>query len=271
MKYTVKFLLTALLCCILCANLRAQVGINTDNSTPDSSAILDIKSISQGTLLPRMTTAQRDAINNPATGLVVYDITTQTFWYYSNRQWNEIKNGSTLISATDLVGVLPAPDFECFSTVGTLPIGDLPYHVAVSGNYAYVLDERSDELRVVDVSNPGGPQRKGSLSIGTFPTGLEVRGNYAYIIDRDRDDLSVIDISNPDMPELKNTVALGQTPQAMALANDYIYVIDFANRDLTIIDIADPLNAAVTGSTPSLGGGATSFLSRSGQLRLCSR
>jgi hypothetical protein len=49
----------------------AQVGINADNSAPNSSAMLDVKSTTMGLLLPRMTFAQRNAIANPAEGLAV--------------------------------------------------------------------------------------------------------------------------------------------------------------------------------------------------------
>lgn len=52
-------------------NLTAQVAINTDGSPPDSSAILDLQSSSLGLLIPRMTFIQRNAIENPAEGLVV--------------------------------------------------------------------------------------------------------------------------------------------------------------------------------------------------------
>jgi len=50
----------------------AQVGINTDNSSPDNSAMLDVKSTNKGLLIPRMTHAQLNTISNPADGLVVY-------------------------------------------------------------------------------------------------------------------------------------------------------------------------------------------------------
>ena len=52
--------------------LTAQVGINTDGSDPDASAILDIKSTDKGLLIPRMTTTQRNDINAPRTGLMIY-------------------------------------------------------------------------------------------------------------------------------------------------------------------------------------------------------
>ena len=49
-------------------NVYSQIGINNKNSQPDNSAMLDVKSTSMGMLVPRMTIAQRDAINNPAKG-----------------------------------------------------------------------------------------------------------------------------------------------------------------------------------------------------------
>jgi hypothetical protein len=53
-----------------------QSGINT--LTPDASAILDVRSPdnNKGLLVPRMTSAQKNAIPSPAAGLLVYDTTT---------------------------------------------------------------------------------------------------------------------------------------------------------------------------------------------------
>ena len=50
----------------------AQVGINADNSAPDASAMLDVKSANKGLLPPRMTHAQMDSIVDPANGLLIY-------------------------------------------------------------------------------------------------------------------------------------------------------------------------------------------------------
>lgn len=47
-----------------------KVGLGT--SSPVPSAALDISSVSSGVLLPRMTRSQRNAIDNPAEGLMVY-------------------------------------------------------------------------------------------------------------------------------------------------------------------------------------------------------
>lgn len=56
---------------MICFSTTAQnIGMGT--TSPDSSALLDVKSTSKGFLPPRMTYAQRNAIVNPSQGLIVY-------------------------------------------------------------------------------------------------------------------------------------------------------------------------------------------------------
>jgi hypothetical protein len=66
-----------------------NVGIGTEN--PDESALLDMVATDKGLLIPRLTTAQKTAISNPAEGLLVFDNDLKTFWYYSSNSWIEIK------------------------------------------------------------------------------------------------------------------------------------------------------------------------------------
>ncbi len=61
----------------------AQVAINTDGSAPDNSAMLDVKSINSGVLIPRMSQAQREAIDTPATGLLVFQLDEAAGFYYN--------------------------------------------------------------------------------------------------------------------------------------------------------------------------------------------
>ncbi len=71
---------------LLTATTYAQVGINNEN--PDSSAALDITSITGGLLVPRMTETQRDAISPAATGLMTYQTDgTVGFYYYNGSSW----------------------------------------------------------------------------------------------------------------------------------------------------------------------------------------
>lgn len=61
--------------------INAQVGIGT--TTPDDSSILEIESTEKGVLIPRVTTAQRNAINSPENSLMVYNTTTNNYEYNS--------------------------------------------------------------------------------------------------------------------------------------------------------------------------------------------
>jgi len=63
----------------------SQVGIGT--SSPASSAKLEISSTTQGFLPPRMTTEQRDAIGSPATGLVIFNTTTNGLEIKTSSAW----------------------------------------------------------------------------------------------------------------------------------------------------------------------------------------
>ena len=62
-----------------------NVGIGTTN--PDASSLLELKSTNKGVLVPRLTTAQRLAIVNPANSLLVYDTTLGCFYYYNGTTW----------------------------------------------------------------------------------------------------------------------------------------------------------------------------------------
>lgn len=69
MKNNKKLLIILLI--IFTVSSNAQIGIGT--ATPDASAILDIFSTTKGLLMPRMTTAQRLLIVNPAVGLTIFN------------------------------------------------------------------------------------------------------------------------------------------------------------------------------------------------------
>ena len=71
-----------------CFNFTAlsQVGIGTE---PNTSAMLDVSSTEKGMLMPRMTSAQRVAISNPAEGLLVYDTDENALYFYDGGNWKK--------------------------------------------------------------------------------------------------------------------------------------------------------------------------------------
>ena len=64
----------------------ANVGVGT--SAPDASAALDVSSPNKGVLIPRLTTAERDAIDTPADGLLIYNTDNEEIDRYHSGTWN---------------------------------------------------------------------------------------------------------------------------------------------------------------------------------------
>ncbi len=89
---TKKILLFVFTVFLAVINMQAQVGINTDASTPDASAMLDVKSTEKGMLIPRMDETAMNNIATPATGLMIYNTTENDFYYYDGTNWVPIGN-----------------------------------------------------------------------------------------------------------------------------------------------------------------------------------
>src|ERR1700704_4248977 len=92
-KYFVLLALTLVICG---TKLSAQqVTISNNSPSMDPGAILDIKSTDKGILLPRMTAGQRNAISQPAKGLLVFQTDgTPGFYYYDGNFWVSLTGGA---------------------------------------------------------------------------------------------------------------------------------------------------------------------------------
>lgn len=91
----ITFLISILMFILLRVN--AQMGVNKDGTSPHPSAMLDIKASAttnaKGLLMPRV--ADHTVITSPATGLMVFNTTTNTFWYYNGLAWTNMGNGGS--------------------------------------------------------------------------------------------------------------------------------------------------------------------------------
>ena len=138
--YCQKILLLAVLCLLGApsnALLRAQIVIG--GTTPNPSAELDVQSANRGFLLPRMTSDERNAIANPATGLQVFNTTLnciemnagspeQPVWICLNVAATVASSTPTLCANTPLVPIT-------HTTTGATAIGvptGLPTGVSAS-------------------------------------------------------------------------------------------------------------------------------------------
>jgi uncharacterized protein (TIGR02145 family) len=77
-----------LIIALLLYSITSFSQISIGDSLPDSSAVLDIQSTDRGLLVPRMTTAQMNAIADPEMGLVIFNTTVNTVFYYDGTGWN---------------------------------------------------------------------------------------------------------------------------------------------------------------------------------------
>ncbi len=104
-------LLTTTMIILISISAWAQVSISTSNTTPDSSAMLDIQSTDKGVLIPRMTATERDAIFMPANGLMVYVTTDSSFYFYEGNAWAKVgrqgwglKGNTGNVDGTNFIG-----------------------------------------------------------------------------------------------------------------------------------------------------------------------
>ena len=125
MKYRIFLLVTVIF--LSTQQAKAQsVAINTDGSTANASAILDVKSSNKGLLIPSMTRAERNAIAAPATGLMIFQTGPDSagYHYYDGIRWTWMysnSNADTLAwRATGNTGTNPASHF--LGTTDNVPL-----------------------------------------------------------------------------------------------------------------------------------------------------
>ncbi len=127
-----------------------NVGINT--TTPDPSAALHIESTNQGVLVPRLTSGQREGISNTATGLLVFDTDTGSFWFYNGTAW---VNLSTPDDDGDPTNELQALSYDPDTMILTLAGGgtvDLSGLVDADGDPMNELQDISIDGRALSLS-----------------------------------------------------------------------------------------------------------------------
>ena len=132
---------------VLSANIaNAQTAINTDGSSPDNSAMLDVKSNIMGFLQPRLTTAQRNSIPSPANGLILYNTTTNRFNFFNGTVWNEVS--ATKVSGISTGSNSPGGGISIYAYTPTPPNGSA---MSLSVNHRSVDDPSVADLSVKPV------------------------------------------------------------------------------------------------------------------------
>jgi uncharacterized protein (TIGR02145 family) len=116
-----------------------NVGINTTGATPDPSAALDIDFTNRGLLIPRMTTAQRNAIASPALSLLIYNTDANCFQSF-NLSTNTWENVFCLSGGCNAAPSAPT----AIGTIDVTSTGFTANWSVATGATAYYLDVATD-------------------------------------------------------------------------------------------------------------------------------
>ncbi|MFM9911842.1 MAG: hypothetical protein ACKVOW_21160 [Chitinophagaceae bacterium] len=151
------FLLLILSGLFLVKGFGQSVGIGTN--IPDNSAILDVKSGTKGMLIPRTNPAGRNAISNPAKGLLVYDTTDNFLWYYNGAGWNTVGSGFQLPFAANTSINTGNAVFSIINNGSTTPV------YAENTNPGAIGVQSFGGLRGVDAFSWNGTGSRSSIGV----------------------------------------------------------------------------------------------------------
>ncbi|MEM6345387.1 MAG: tail fiber domain-containing protein [Bacteroidota bacterium] len=152
----------------LFVSTNGSIGINAN--TPAPSAVLDVQATDKGILIPRMISTNRTTIVNPVEGLMVYDSTTHSFWYYQ-QGWRELGvNTSTRLQDADqdtYIAVEQNPDEDIIrinakgrevvrvDTLNTFLKTNLFAGRTIATNAINIVNFQSASFNALGISNPG--------------------------------------------------------------------------------------------------------------------
>lgn len=122
-------------------------------TTAIASAQFAMTSTTQGFLMPRLTTAQKDLVATPATGLLVFDTTLGLFSYYTGAAWASLDTGTNDYTQGG----------NAFATTGTLGLTD-----------ANTLNIITNNITRIGITSGGNISTTQSVATTGSPTALLV-------------------------------------------------------------------------------------------------
>ncbi len=173
-----KFFILLLLAILGCsAGFSQNIGINATGTAPDASAMLDVQSTTKGLLAPKMTLLQRNAISNPATGLLIYQ-TDGTAGFYYNSGTTAIPVWTTLTTPpsgnswalTGNSSTNPATNF-----IGTTD--NQPLRLRVNNKWAGELNELTKNYFIGDSAGVFTTSGLKNTSLGSYSLYRNTIGN----------------------------------------------------------------------------------------------
>ncbi len=168
----------------------AAAGVLIGTGTIDASAKMEVKtSAKKGLLIPRMTDAQRNAIESPAEGLTIYNTTANQIQYFAAATWFQWSN-----TVTDYGETISNPGLSCkdiYDNNGATPGTDGTYFIdpdGAGGNAPYEcycdMTRNGGGWTLVVNTGPKNTVNTATGSIGAKPI-LPSQSGYAKFTDAD--------------------------------------------------------------------------------------
>ena len=216
------------------ASAYTQVGIGTSN--PDTSALLDITTTTQGLLIPRMTNVERQAISDPQPGLMVFDTVSDTFMVYNGSGW-------TNLSVSDII----APSLTAVTQVVTPSNDTTPSYVFTTNEAGTITTNISAGFSTsASAANGNNTVTYNTLAEGTYEsktvTVTDAAGNASsltlttFVVDTTAPTVSSFTLSGQEFNGAMSDVALksGDTSTVTLVFSEA--VSGFANNDVTVVN-----------------------------------
>ncbi|MFA6401986.1 MAG: fibrinogen-like YCDxxxxGGGW domain-containing protein [Salinivirgaceae bacterium] len=175
-------------------------GVLIGSGTIAASAKMEVRTTTnKGLLLPRMTDAQRDAIDSPAEGLTIYNTTANNYQYFSSATWYSWADASLTYGV-----VIGNPGLSCkdiYDSNSASQGVDGVYYIDPDGvganpAYACTCDMTTDGggWTLVENTGPKNTNNPTTASSGISPIPSTVGSAFAKLSDADinliRDDYS---------------------------------------------------------------------------------
>jgi YVTN family beta-propeller protein len=155
-----------------------------------------------------------------------------------------VSDGQATTPATVTVPVLPA----VFANKTAGVTGTAPYGVTVVGNRAYVANQGTNTVTVLDTSNAAAPTLVRTITVGSGPTGLVASpdGSKVYVANKNSGTVSVIRTSDNTVVDINpatttvDSIKVGSQPEFLALntTGSRLYVTNYGSSTVSVIDTA---------------------------------
>lgn len=128
--------------------------------------------------------------------------------------------------------------------------------IYVAGKFAYLVDNSSNELNIINIAEPSVPSIIETFPLSAGVNSIHVNGPYAAVTSQGQGRLKLINISNPNAPFLIDSVEIGADSRTVFMSGSFIYVLDATNQKLLAISLPEidegPIKGEIAiGSSPS--------------------